>query len=96
MHHRGIVVTGEEVARSTHVSGQLVHLVERPVDDVADKCRIPQVTLEKPVGATGSKGRPDQVDTGNLIALPAEPIGQVRADKSPGPTNQDILHASNK
>src|SRR5256885_12635550 len=93
VHHVGVVLAGEDIARAAHVGRQLVHLIEVAIDDLAAKALLAQVAQHEFVRGGGRKFRQLQVYATDKVAFAFQPAREMRADEPAGAKYESSTHA---
>ena len=75
--------------RPAHVRGELVNLVEFPIDDRMDKMLLPKIADHKVVGFRFGIFIMLEVNAANPIALALKPLDEVTTDESTGAADQN-------
>src|SRR5262249_8137159 len=88
MHHVGVVFTGKDVARSSHVGRELIDFVETAVDHMSHEVRITKVADHEVIGFCLAKPRKLEISTSHPEAFVLEPPYKMMTDEATGPTNQ--------
>jgi hypothetical protein len=92
VHHAGVVLAGENVPRSTHIGGKLIHFVD-PVNRLFHDIRIPKVGLNELISRRRAKLMTLDVDRPDPIAFGFQPSYQMTADESTSAVYQNAFHA---
>ena len=87
MHNIGIILTGKNKTRPTHIGSKLIDLVVLAIHRTIAYIDIAQVANHKVIGFCLSEFRILQVDTFHPIALFSEALHHVATDKSTGATD---------
>ena len=82
MHDVGVVLAGEDVAGAAHVGGELVDLVEAPIDDGVAESGVAQVADDEVVGLGLGELGEFQVHAADPEAFMLEAAHQVAADEA--------------
>src|SRR5262249_28460532 len=92
MHDRGVVLADENVAGASHVRGQLVHLVEPAIDDVATIGWLAQIGDNEVVSLGLNIFRKLQIHAAHPKALMLQSLHEARSNKPPHTANQSAPH----
>jgi hypothetical protein len=88
VHHLGVVLSGKDVSGAAHVCGQLIYLVEFPVDHLAAKERISKVTKHEIISLYFPEFGKFQIDTTDPKPIAFQPVNDVAANKPAGAENE--------
>ena len=91
MHHRGIVVAGEDIAGAAHVSGKLIQLIEPAIDYSLADILTPQIADDEIVGLGVAELGKLKIDPANPETLGLQVADQMIADEPAGPADQGPL-----
>src|SRR5262245_59225486 len=83
---------GEDIARASHVGGELIDLVETAVDGIAAVPVITQIRDHEVVGVGFGELRMLEVDAAHPKALALETRNKVRTDEPARTANKRCLH----
>src|SRR5437868_14190221 len=92
MHYRSIVFAGKNKASSTHISSQLVHLIETSIDDLSAEIWIAQVANYKIVALGFRIFMKFQVCTAYPKAIAFQACRKMTTDETTRPTDQGAPH----
>src|SRR5205814_9958435 len=93
VHHVGVVLPREDVARAAHVGGQLVDLVEAPVEHFAAQPLLAQVAEHELVRGTGRELRQLEIDGSHEETFGLEAPHEMRGDEPAAAEDQSAMHA---
>jgi hypothetical protein len=91
VHHVGIMFAREDVARTTHIGGQLIDFVDAGQDRL-DGLDVPQVAENELVGRSRAEFRPFQVGAPYPTSFGSQSLYEMAADEATRACNQDSLH----
>src|SRR5258706_15905764 len=94
MHDVGVVFPGENISRSSHVSGELVDFVKSAVDSLAAGGEISEIADDEIISLCFAKPGKLQVGPAHPEALSFQPLDKRATDESPRATDQCTLHPS--
>src|SRR5882724_5099123 len=92
VHDVGIVQTGEDVARTAHVGGELVNLVETAVDDIAAEALVAQIADDEVVRRRLGEFRELEIDAAYPEAFMLQALDEMAADKTSGTADKHGFH----
>ncbi len=78
----------------THFCRKLINLVERTIDHIAAKARIPEITQDKLVSLALGELVRFAVDSSDPVAIPFQTPDKMSANKPSSPTYQCCLHGT--
>jgi hypothetical protein len=88
VHDVGIILTGENKSRSSHIGRDLVDLVEAAVDRVTTCLEVCQIAPNEVVGFCFTETRVLQVDTSHPETLSLQSLDKVAPNKTSRSTHQ--------
>jgi hypothetical protein len=92
VHDVGVILTREDVPRSTHVGCQLINFVEETIDSHAANMRIAQVSYQKIICRRLAEVGILEIHTANPKTLFLQAPNQVRSYEPTGSAHKRRLH----
>src|SRR5690348_10835042 len=92
MHYVRVVLTGKDIARTTHIGGQLVYFVESMVDNVSAEILIAQIADNKVVGSRFGEFRVLEIYASYPKTFILQSPDKMRSNKASGAENQSSRH----
>jgi hypothetical protein len=92
MHDLGVVLAGEDIARTAHVRRELIDLVKLPINDFATGLGVAEVGDQEIIGFRFIELWVFQIGTANPKVFAFETLDQMGAYKATGPANKSSFH----